>query len=683
MKQFTAIALAALMVMTVFASAATAATSADTVEIRSPVFTGATLAAQVPVVIDYTDFAGFYYDLDAGVGSEYMNITAATGDDIDDAGLVYSTDIQTVGYEFGDWDSADTTYEKIGFLAEEYIPVNSDPAILSKLILDTDDKFTLRTGQTLDLGEGFAITPKQIDVEGDKVWLELTKDGDFLDDEVVTVSGTTHPDNRTWDYEQDIAGEDDVKMLKVHVKEVFQGQVDSLAIIEGVWLMSDDAMEIETDDTFGELEVTSVTVAQETALPGLTLKNDGAIGLSADSTVDVTDEISIQVADDNTALRFYFVKEVTEPGTYEIRGSVQTGSAVWTAATFAGFYYDLDADVSSEYLNVTATGRTIADQDLVYSSDIQTVGYDFGDWDSADTTYEKIGFLAEEYIPVNSDPAILSKLILDTDDKFTLRTGQTLDLGEGFAITPKQIDVEGDKVWLELTKDGDFLDDEVITVSGTTHADNRTWDYEQDIAGEDDVKMLKIHVKEVFQGQVDSLAILEGAWLISDEAMEIETDDTYGELEVTSVTLADETASPGLTLKNDGAMTLTAGDDVKVTDEIYFKVADSAGLRYYPFVEYTIGGEVADDDDEEDMEEDTGDDMEEDTGDDMEEDTGDDMEEDTGDDMEEDTGDDMEEDTGEDMEEDTGEEEEDATPGFEAVFAIAGLLAVAYFVRRN
>uniref|UniRef100_UPI00272DDE41 S-layer protein domain-containing protein n=1 Tax=Methanococcoides sp. TaxID=1966350 RepID=UPI00272DDE41 len=223
MKSFIAILMAALMVLS-FVSVASAA---DTVEIRSPVFNGSDLDNLDRYSTDFTDFAGFFFDLDDGIGSENISINAALAADrtIDDDGLVYVTDIQSVDYTYEGWADSptDNQFDKMGFLAVEYVPVNGDPAILSKLILDDDEKYTMRVGETLDLGEGFALTPKQIDVDGDKVWLELTKDGKFLDDDVYDATAASNPANKSWDYEaDDIAGEDDVVVLRVHVNEVFQ-----------------------------------------------------------------------------------------------------------------------------------------------------------------------------------------------------------------------------------------------------------------------------------------------------------------------------------------------------------------------------------------------------------------------------------------------------------------------------
>ena len=127
---------------------------------------------------------------------------------------------------------------------------------LAKLVLDSDDKYTIRTGETLDLGEGYTLEAKQVDVDGEKVWLEFNKDGEYVDDEIVSV-GTG---DNTWTVElDDIQGEDDVVVLKVHVNQVFQGAVDSIAQIEGLWLIDyANAMKIESDDEFGELNDVSI-----------------------------------------------------------------------------------------------------------------------------------------------------------------------------------------------------------------------------------------------------------------------------------------------------------------------------------------------------------------------------------------------------------------------------------------
>jgi len=584
MKRFAAVTLAALMLLTVFASAASAA---DSVEIRGPVFNGSNIDDIVGdgVTIDATQFAAFYYDIDDNVTTETLSIKPVSGNSgnvIGEGGIVYSTTIQKVDYEYEKpslgWDN----YSLLGFFADKYIPLKSNSADkLAKLVLDSDDKYTVRTGETLDLGQGYSLQAKQVDVDGEKVWLEFDKDGEYVDDEIIDV-GTG---DSTWDVElDDIQDEDDVVVLKVHVNQVFQGAVDSIAQIEGIWLIDyANAIKIESDDEFGDLDDVSINGAT------LNITNEDSFTLTRDSTNELAEGLSFKVADTpSNVLRFYLAKEITDAGTYEIRGSVASGEASWDASNFAGFYYDLNDNVETESLSVSdLDGNVIGDGGLVYQTSIKEVAYEYENEDLGWEQYPVIGFFAEEYIPLKSSSADkLAKLVLDSDDKYTVRTGETLDLGEGYSLQAKQVDVDGEKVWLEFDKDGEYVDDEIIDV-GTGDS---TWDVElDDIQDEDDVVVLKVHVNQVFQGAVDSIAQIEGIWLIDyANAIKIESDDEFGEL--------DDVSIQGDTLKisNSDTFTLTRDSDQEIAEGMSFKIADTAtsDLRYYPFVERTVGNET-------------------------------------------------------------------------------------------
>jgi S-layer protein (TIGR01567 family) len=595
MKRFAAVSLAALMLLTVFASAASAA---DVVEIRGPVYNGSNMpgiigayGANGTLTIDATEFAAFYYDIDDDVTTEtlsIMNKTDTKGNVIGKDGLVYTTTIKQVAYKYENAAADFGNYSLIGFFAEKYIPLNPSKADkLAKLVLDSDDKYTIRTGEQLDLGQGYALEAKQVDVDGKKVWLEFTKDGEFVDDEIISVDSSNPKDN-TWSVKlDDIQGEDDVVVLKVHVNQVFQGAVDSIAQIEGLWLIDyANAMTIESDDEFGKLNNVNINGAT------LRISNDDTFTLNRDSTDEIAEGLAFKTADTNAdTLRFYVMKEITEPGTYEIRGQVATGfgNFVWNATNFAGFYYDLNDDVSTESLSVSDLNKNVIPAGkLVYQTSVKNVDYQYYNPNAGWNKYSVIGFFAEQYIPINNNKADkLAKLVLDSDDKYTIRTGEKLDLGEGYALEAKQVDVDGKKVWLEFTKDGEFVDDEIISVDSSNPKDN-TWEVElDDIQGEDNVVVFRVHVNQVFQGAVDSIAQIEGLWLIDyANAMTIESDDEFGKLNNVNIN--------GATLKisNDDDYTLTRDDDVEIGQGMYFKVADTGAdtLRYYPFVEKTIEG---------------------------------------------------------------------------------------------
>ena len=665
MKRFAAITLAALMVLTVFASAASAAA---TLEIRGPVYNGSniqSILADGDITIDATQFAAFYYDINDNVTTETLTIkgddAATEGNVIGEGDLVYQTQIQKVDYEYEDWGN----YSLLGFFAEKYIPINPDKADkLAKLVLDSDDKYTIRTGETLDLGEGYTLEAKQVDVDGEKVWLEFSKDGEYIDDEIISVAD----ESATWDVElDDIQDEDDVVVLKVHVNQVFQGAVDSIAQIEGLWLINyADTMKIESDDEFDELN--DVSINGDT----ITITNEDTFTLTKDSDELIAQGMSFRIAD-SSDLRFYVMKEIIEPGTYEVRGQVASGADdfEWTAANFAGFFYDLNDNVETESLSVSnIDGNVIDEGGLVYETQIQEVDYEYEDWGQ----YSVLGFFAEKYIPINPDKADkLAKLVLDSDDKYTIRTGETLDLGEGYTLEAKQVDVDGEKVWLEFSKDGEYIDDEIISVAD----ESATWDVElDDIQDEDDVVVLKVHVNQVFQGAVDSIAQIEGLWLIDySNAMKIESDDEFGELNDVSIN------GDTLTISNEDTFTLTRDSDEEIGQDMFFKVADTPvdELRYYPFVEKIVGDgneSVLPDGNETEEEENVSEEenVTEEEGNVTEEEEGNVTE--TPEEAEE-----GEEETETEANE-TEEGEEDA-PGFGVVLGITGLLAVVYLVRRN
>jgi PGF-CTERM protein len=241
-----------------------------------------------------------------------------------------------------------------------------------------------------------------------------------------------------------------------------------------------------------------------------------------------------------------------------------------------------------------------------------------------------------------------------------------MDLGNGYELTAQQVDIDGKQVWIDVSKDGKFLENNVFDLDNDKGYD--VWTYDEDVGGEDDVVVMKVNVTSVFQGQTDSLAQIEGLWMIDwKDYIEIDSDDEREELERTQ-----SSASTYLKYWNTDDISLDKDDTIHIADEMYFQTADNDTLRYYPYVEMTIeGGDVGTPDegtpdvgtpDEGTPDEGTPDEGTPDVG--------------TPDEGTPDEG------TPDEGTPDEGTPDED-TPGFEAVLAIGGLLAVAYLVRRN
>jgi S-layer protein (TIGR01567 family) len=384
----------------------------------------------------------------------------------------------------------------------------------------------------------------------------------------------------------------------------------------------------------------------------------------------------------------------------EIRGDVEeladgaTTSPLymWNATNFAAFWYDLDEDLRTESLWIEAGSlsdaqRTIEEHNLTYSTHPEPQAYELYENGGMQlesgvdnqTHYFVEGWLAERYVALNGKADELCKLLVEfeDDDKKTLSTGEAWDLGGGFALTAQQIDLEGAKCWLTLEKDGRELDSEVIS-TGAADKNESVYTSTQDIGGEDDVPMFSCHVDAVFRGTDTNIVQLQYVFLMDNDVLEIDSGDEFGIMEATA-----STKFINLSNKED-TVDLSTDNREHIMGNIYFQTADNGGpgeddlLRFYPYVEYTIGegaaGEAEDDDEVETPIETN--------------ETADvnvtptavvtPTTEPSPTAPEDDAAADA--DTAADAEETATEKK---TPGFEAVFAIAGLLAVAYLVLRQ
>jgi S-layer protein (TIGR01567 family) len=622
MKNITIVALVALMLLTA-ALPANAAIKATSVEVRGSVVTG-------NASWDNSSFAGFFYDIDDNLGTETLaaNQTART---IAENDLVYTTTGQPKqlnvvkekyannsagaiadgleGFGAGKMATGEGNYTIIGWMAEKYVSIKNKPNKLSKLLVEhgtsTSEKKTLTVGETWEIGGGYTLTANSIDAKATprQVWLTLNKDGVKKDDKVVTSGGTSSDPIYTY-VEKSNCGETDVPLFVTYVDSVFAGATTDMVQFRYTWLINPTCTEVKSSDVFGSMKVTSTTTP-------LTLKNsDSTITLSQDSTVDIMGNMKFKVAD-SSDLRYYPFVMSTEPGTYEVRGKVARGNDTWNNATFAGFFYDIDDNLGTETLAANQTARTIAENDLVYTTTGQPKqlnvvkekyannsagaiadgleGFGAGKMATGEGNYTIIGWMAEKYVSIKNKPNKLSKLLVEhgtsTSEKKTLTVGETWEIGGGYTLTANSIDAKATprQVWLTLNKDGVKKDDKVVTSGGTSSDPIYTY-VEKSNCGETDVPLFVTYVDSVFAGATTDMVQFRYTWLINPTCTEVKSSDVFGNMKVTSTTTP-------LTLKNsDSTITLSQDSTVDIMGNMKFKVADSTTLRYYPFVEYVIPG---------------------------------------------------------------------------------------------
>ncbi|MCD4703607.1 MAG: S-layer protein, partial [Methanosarcinaceae archaeon] len=452
------------------------------------------------------------------------------------------------------------------------ISLMSDGQLCRVLIDDDKDSYDGQTsiyaGSALILEDGYALNIIQLDVNGDKVFVTLTKDGSEVDEAILS-------SDSTYVYEKDLGSVDDVPIITVHFDEIFSGTETSAVFVDGIFQISDEYTEVEDGDNYGKMEVTSVSSTK------IKMENDDTIKLDEGDIVDIMGKLKFIVADSST-LRFAPFVDMSDPGTYELRGTIAEDEGLtWTPLNFEGFYYDIDEGIMSESLAViTLNGDTINAGNLVYTATSINNTFEYGNWG----VYQVIGFMSEKYFAGYTNENIwdgnfdlisggqLSKVLIDSGEDTSIYSGQSLILEEGYALKIVEVDQDGSKVFVELTKDGDKVESEVIST-------NDNFVYEKDLGDEDDVPIIVVHFNEIFRGTETNAVFVEGIFQISDEYIEVKNGDNYGEMEVTSTT-------GGITMKNDDSIHLDDGETIDIMGEIVFKVADDPGnVRYYPYVE--------------------------------------------------------------------------------------------------
>ncbi|HMB45519.1 MAG TPA: S-layer protein domain-containing protein [Candidatus Methanoperedens sp.] len=300
----------------------------------------------------------------------------------------------------------------------------------------------------------------------------------------------------------------------------------------------------------------------------------------------------------------------------EIRGSVANastlaanGSVAWNYANFAGFWYDLKTNQSTESLAVQAFNgaRSIDKEKLWYNTTIAATKFKVASEKSRDVEYgldanganptstgaqyyDVVGWMAEKYIGINGKPNKLAKLILeqDTSDKKTLTVGETWEMGGGYSLTAQSIDARSNPrlAWFVLSKDGAKLDDKVLEAASTT-AGNGTqgvYTYFANLGGESNVPIFVTYIDSVFSGASSDMVQLKYTWLIDNTITEVKSGDKFGIFKVDS-------ESP-LKLKSDSAVSLSKDSTVTLAGNMNFRVSDSADtdVRFYPKLDYVITG---------------------------------------------------------------------------------------------
>jgi len=668
MKKMTAITLTAMIVLI----ASAMAVAAQEVDVRSTVHN----LGENTVTWNTSTFAGFYYDITKNIGNETLTFrpsqisadgSSATLSDTADAngnrGIVYSTTSQAAKFKFKAWG----TYDVIGFLADKYFAAyqptvttdvtNAGATVaylydtstnrnlmtnnqISKVLVDDNTQRTITSATPLQLQEGYQLAVKSIDTDGNKVYVELTKNGQVVNDAIVQPSITNAGmADQTYYYKTTVGQTAKIIQVGVHFKNAFRGADTNIATIDGIFQISDTPLTVQTDQQYDKMSVRNVDPSTMT----ITMDNkDNGVTLSKNQNTVLMQNVYIQTADqDNitaaTPLRYYIYKKYTAPGTYQIRGTVANlgeNTVTWNPSTFAGFFYDINKNIGTESITfrpsqvagddssgtLSDTADANGNRGIVYNTTAQAAKFKFKAWG----TYDVIGFLADKYFAAY-EPTVttdvtnaganvaylydtsknrnlmtnnqISKVLVDDNTEMTITSGTPLQLGEGYQLAIKSVDTKGNKVYVELTKNGQVVDDAVVQPSiDNAGMGDKTYYYKTTVGQTASIIQIAVHFKNAFLGADQSIATIDGQFQVSDTPLTVQTDQQYDKMSIRNVDPSTKT----ITMDNkDNAITLSKNQDVVLMQNVHIQTADQDNisaaqpLRYFIYKAATIAAAAA------------------------------------------------------------------------------------------
>ncbi len=268
-------------------------------------------------------------------------------------------------------------------------------------------------------------------------------------------------------------------------------------------------------------------------------------------------------------------------------GTAANDTTIWDSANFPGLMVE-------ETLNVqNVSNRMIPQGNLWYNTSRQIVNYSLHEANSSlavekalDSNgdkvllggyYAKIGWQGISYIAFNGKANKISPLILEQSsllDKKNMLSGETWDMGGGFALKAEAIDAKSSprQVWFNLSKNGIRLDDKVLR-QGEVY----TYIRMNNFADETDVPVFVTYVDSIFAGATTDMVQIKYTWLISDNPLVINASDTFGYLTVA------QSSTSFVNLTNSLNIPLTQSSIIDLMDKLHIRAANNASLEYYPF----------------------------------------------------------------------------------------------------
>jgi uncharacterized membrane protein len=285
----------------------------------------------------------------------------------------------------------------------------------SEITIDTE------VSEPMKLNDGYELAFKSVDIDGNKVYLELTKDGQIVDRRVII------PANKVEDilvYSKPGTSQ----LIKVHIKNAFRGADANLVTLDYVMQTS------ETDSSLVLINSSqSSTLASEAPL-----------------ALEEGYELAIE---------------------------------------------SVDIDGNKAYLELAKDGQVVDSKVIIPANEVDdTFVYSKPNTSQLIKVHIRNAFRGRDANLVTLDGVLQtsesdsSLVLINNSDLLTFTSGTPLKLEDGYELVIKSVDIDGNKVYLELTKDGQVIDSKVII---TANEVDDTFVYSKPNASQ----LIKVHIK--------------------------------------------------------------------------------------------------------------------------------------------------------------------------------------------
>ncbi|MEI6103779.1 MAG: S-layer protein domain-containing protein [Methanothrix sp.] len=552
------------------------------------------------------DFGWFFYDLDKDQGGEEL-LVDLQGRTAEKEHIVYSSKTWSQRFEYEPWGS----FQAVAFLGEPYFAgypesnftkeVSSlEKGALRKVLVDARDEYTLTYNKTLPLMDGYVLAVAEISLKSNVVNFVLLKNGKPVHAAIVSMGGT---------YVYKI---DEVPIILVHLLNAMSGENSGFAEVDGIFQVSDNP--IVTLFEGGRLDNMKLSSLAD---DGIEFRNERSLTLIKNSQVLLATGFVLRVAD-STDLIYYPEGGIYDYGVHEIRGPTFNGNRVisgmygeypsplaarWNSGNYTNFFMDPEKRLGSEnqfgsedqfgsetlslhnvngrrVLPPTApkvlNGTVILDG-FQYTATMRSKEYDFMPWGS----YYVVPFLGEMWFAGYDrsvdgkqsslnlfDHEKIGRVLIDSEVVQGNAAAGNYSLQEGYEVWIR--DVEKDKIFVQLTKNG-ILQDSSIVKSNTTYI------FKKDLGDVSDMPIIKLHVNNIFSNGSLGFATIDGIFQISDQfLLPVEAGLGIGKLQIMSTSIPYV-----IIMANDETVNLNSDSTVSLAPNMDIRIADNDTLRYY------------------------------------------------------------------------------------------------------